>query len=371
MAVFVCARAVRSARFWPLATALWFALVAPAQSQSPSAPKAASPVASDIRGAGATFPAKVYQRWAQRYAEVAGQTVRYQANGSGQGVAQIAARAVDFGASDVALSADELQQRKLVQVPMLVGGIVPVVNLPSVGPNKLLLSGEVLADIMLGAVTQWDDRRIAELNPRVPLPALRIVRVVRADKSGTSEGFARYLSALLPAFKQAVGASTQPAWPGEVSKAEGNDGVVRALKLTEGGIAYVSHDRVLKDGLAAVRLRNAAGRDVAASEAGFRAAIQDSELARSGDDRASLMNSTAPDAWPITLTSFILVDREPADATRATPVLQFVYWCFMHGDELTRGTGFAPLPVRLQARLASRLSEVRAKDGRVPRYAHF
>ncbi|MEY2893791.1 MAG: hypothetical protein RJA98_3699 [Pseudomonadota bacterium] len=332
---------------------------------------ASLPAQAEVRGAGATFPAKVYQRWGLRYAEMTGDVVRYQATGSGQGVSQIVARAVDFGATDVPLSADELQQRKLVQIPMLVGGIVPVVNLPSVGPNKLLLSGEVLADIMLGVITQWDDRRIAEFNPRVPLPALRIVRVVRADKSGSSEGFARYLSALSPSFKQRVVASTLPAWPGEVSKAEGNDGVVRMLKLTEGGIAYVSHDRVLKDGLAAVRLRNAAGREVAASEAGFRAAIQDSELARSGDDRASLMNTSAPEAWPITLTSFILVDREPADAMRATPVLQFVYWCFMHGDELTRGTGFAPLPVRLQARLASRLSEVRAKDGRVPRYASY
>jgi phosphate transport system substrate-binding protein len=256
-------------------------------------------------------------------------------------------------------------------MPMLIGGIVPVVNLPGIVTNRLLLSGDVLADIMAGRIAKWNDARIADLNPGVALPARTIVRIVRQDKSGTTEGYTRYLSDGSADFKKDVGIAQLPNWPGEVTRAEGNDGVVKALKAREGSIAYVSHDRVINDVLAAVRLVNAAGHAVSASEAGFRAAILDSDVARKGDDLASLMNRPSADAWPITLTSFVLIDAEPADSARAGSAMKFLYWCFMHGDELTRGTGFAPLPVHLQARLSSRLMLVKPKDGKTPQYATF
>jgi phosphate transport system substrate-binding protein len=229
----------------------------------------------------------------------------------------------------------------------------------------------VLADIMAGRIAKWNDARITGLNPGLPLPARTIVRIVRMDKSGTTEGYTRYLSEVSSGFKKDVGIGQLPNWPGEVTRAEGNDGVVKALKASEGAIAYVSYDRVVKDELAAVRLKNAANQVVSASETGFRAAILDSDVSRKGDDLASLMNRPSPDVWPITLTSFVLIDAEPSDSKRAGTTMNFLYWCFMHGDELTRGTGFAPLPVKLQARLASRFAQVKPKDGRQPKYATF
>jgi len=330
-----------------------------------------SPANAQVRGAGATFPSKVYDRWAQSFAKQTGQEVLYKGTGSGDGIKQITDRAVDFGGTDSPLTGEELSRRKLIQVPMLIGGIVPVVNVPGIGPNKMLLSAEVLADIMAGRITNWNDARITGLNPGLSLPRRAIVRIVRADKSGTTEGYSRYLSEVSPGFKKDVGVGQLPNWPGEVTRAEGNDGMVKALKATQGAIAYVSYDRVVLDELSAVRLRNAANQAVAASEAGFRAAILDSDVSRKGDDLASLMNRPSPVAWPITLTSFVLFDAEPADSDRASKTMKFIYWCFMHGDELTRGTGFSPLPIHLQARLASRFAQVKPKDGQLPKYETF
>ena len=321
-----------------------------------------------ITGAGASFPSLVYARWAAAYEQARGQVVRYKPTGSGDGLKQITARGVGFGGSDSPLAADELGKRRLVQIPMLVGGIVPVVNLPGVPEGRLQLSGELLAELMLGRVAKWNDGRIAALNPGLALPALPVRRIVRADKSGTTEGFTRYLAAVSPAFAQDLGIQAQPKWPGEVEAAEGNDGMVKALKAATGTIAYVSYDRVQRDKLQAVRLRNAAGQWVSAGETGFRSAIANSELSRKGDDLASLMNRDGADSWPITMTSFVLIDATPARGADATPVMSFLYWCFMHGDDLTRGTGFAPLPVALQSKLAARFAAVKPLDGKLPSY---
>ncbi|MFG6417017.1 phosphate ABC transporter substrate-binding protein PstS [Roseateles sp. DC23W] len=326
--------------------------------------------AQAVQGQGATFPSKVYDAWARAYAKAGGAAVAYKGTGSGDGVKQIGARQVDFGGTDTPLPAAELARQKLVQIPMLVGGIVPVVNLPGVAA-PLQLDGELLAEIFLGRVKVWNDARIAALNPGVGLPVLPIRRLVRAEKSGTTEGFTRYLAGASPRFKAEVGAGQAPNWPAGPMKAEGNDGMVQALRSTPGSIAYVSFDRVLHDKLAAVRLRNAAGRFVTPAESGFRAAILDSQMHRQGDDLATLLDRPGNDAWPITQTSFVLIDAEPATAAKAQGALRFLYWCFMHGDELTRGTGFAPLPVSVQSRLAVRFTQVRSKDGQLPAYQGF
>ncbi|PZP27782.1 MAG: phosphate ABC transporter substrate-binding protein PstS [Roseateles depolymerans] len=331
---------------------------------------AAMAAAAPVLGTGATFPAQVYGSWAQAFAKAGGGQVGYTGTGSGDGIRQISDRQVDFGGTDAPLPAAELARRKLVQIPMLVGGVVPVVQLPGLAA-PLLLDGELLADIFLGRVVRWNDGRIAALNPGVALPALAIRRVVRAERSGTSDGFSRYLAGASARFKAEVAAGQAPAWPGEVLRAEGNDGMVRLLRATPGAIAYVSYDRVLRDRLAAVKLRNRAGRFVAPSEAGFRAAILDSDMHRQGDDQATLLDRPGAEAWPITLTSFVLVDAEPAGAMQAGATLKFLYWCFMHGDELTRGSGFAPLPVSVQSRLAARFTQVRPRDGQLPAYQLF
>lgn len=325
--------------------------------------------AGTIAGAGASFPSLVYGRWAAAYAKTAGgRGVAYKPTGSGDGIRQISARAVQFGGTDSPLSTDELAKRKLIQIPMLVGGIVPVVNLPSVPEGRLQLSGDLLADLMAGRIARWNDARIAALNPGLPLPALAVRRVVRGDKSGTTEGLTRYLSAVSTGFAKEIGINAAPTWPGDVERAEGNDGMTRALKATPGAIAYVSFDRVQRDKLNAVRLRNAAGAWVSAGEAGFRAAIADSDLSRKGDDLASLMDRQGEASWPITMTSFILIDATPPVGEAAVPVMHFLYWCFMHGDDLTRGTGFAPLPIALQSKLAVRFAAVKPQDGLMPPY---
>ena len=326
---------------------------------------------ADVQGAGASFPSKVYGKWIEQYQREGGEAVVYKATGSGDGLKQITARTVAFAGSDTALSPDELAKRQLVQFPMLVGGIVPVVNLPGVGERGVQLDGSTLGRIMAGAVARWDDPRIAELNPGTRLPPLPIRRIVRADKSGTTEGFSRYLALVSPEFKVQVGVSQLPKWPGDVVAAEGNDGMVGALKGTPGAIAYVSFDRVARDALLAVRLRNAAGQFVRPSDAGFRSAIRESELGRTGNDLASLMDRPGAETWPITTATFALVEANPASAGAASPALRFLYWCFLHGDDLTRGTGFAPLPTIVQSRLAARFASVKARDGQALDYVKF
>jgi phosphate transport system substrate-binding protein len=321
-----------------------------------------------VQGAGATFPAKVYARWAQDFAKAQGITLEYKLTGSGDGIKQAIARTVQLAGTDAPLDEKALAQNKLVQIPMLIGGVVPVINLPGLDERNLRLDGPLLADIFAGVVTQWNDSRIAQLNPSAKLPDRKIVRVVRADKSGTTEGFTSYLAKVSEAFNKTVGAHGLPDWPGAVERGKGNDGVSAAVKATTGAIGYVSYDRVISDRLTPVTLRNHEGLWVNASEAGFRSAILQSDVHRRGIDTASLMDMPGRDSWPITLTSFVLIDASPAQADDVQPAMRFVYWCFMHGDTLTQGTGFAPLPLSVQARLAGRLSAVKPRAGRLPVY---
>jgi phosphate transport system substrate-binding protein len=326
---------------------------------------------AEVTGAGASFPSKVYKKWGERYEKDAGVRIVYRPTGSGDGVKQISDRAVQFAGSDTPLPPQELSKRQLIQLPMVVGGIVPVVNLPGISEGELQLDGPTLADIMRGAIERWDDPRIAAQNRGTRMPALPIRRIVRADKSGTSEGLARYLALVSDPFKTEVGVSQLPNWPGAVTRAEGNDGVAQAIKGSVGAISYVSYDRVVHDKLASVRLQNAAGRYVAASETGFRAAIVASELGRSGDDLASLLNRPGVESWPITSATFVLLDAAPKLAAGAAPAMRFLYWCFLHGDELTKGTGFAPLPINVQSRLSARFAAVKAQDGQpVPYFSY-
>lgn len=335
----------------------------------PVGARAAVDGSTDISGAGASFPSRVYARWAEAYGRLHGATLNYRPTGSGDGVRQAIARSVALAGTDSPLAAEELSRNRLVQLPTLVGGVTPVVNLPGVDGGRLRLSGPVLAELMMGRIERWDDPALAALNPGLSLPARRVLRVVRAERSGTTEGFSRYLQQVHAPFAS-VGAGPLPAWPGDPLRAEGNDGVAQRVREQPGSIGYVSADRA-GEGLQAVWLRNREGAWVKASEAGFRAAILASDLHRSGNDRGSLLDQTGPETWPITQASFVLVDAAPARAAQVEPVMQFLYWCLLRGDALFRGTGFAPLPVAVQARLAGRLAQVRPRDGRLPVYQVF
>jgi phosphate transport system substrate-binding protein len=327
--------------------------------------------ATDIKGAGATFPSAVYKSWAAGFEKDRGGRVSYLPTGSGDGVKRIVAREVDFGASDSPLNQAELEKNKLVQFPMAVGGIVPVVNLRGVGPNQLKLDGELLADIMRGAVTHWNDKRISAMNPEVNLPPLGIVRVVRSEKSGTTEAFTRYLSAMSPQWKDQVGHGQLIAWPGAVQAMEGNDGIVKAIRETPGAIGYASYDRVISAKLAGVRLRNRAGQFVVASEEGFKSAVQESDLSKKGDETATLLDQAGPLSWPVTITTYVLIDAQPKTAAGARDALQFLYWAFLRGDALLRNTGLTPLPTSIQARLVPRFQKVRPQDGQALNFYAF
>ena len=332
----------------------------------------AAPALAQVQGAGASFPAKVYERWAQAFEKSAsGTRVSYRPTNSGDGIRQISARAVQFSGTDLPLPPEELARQKLVQLPMVVGGVVPVVHLPGIAAERLKLDGEVLAELMSGRIARWNDARIAALNPGLALPALPVRRIVRADRSGSTEAYTQYLAQVSAGFRAEVGAGAAPKWPGEVQAAEGSDGVVRELKAQPGALGYVSYDRAVQEQLATVQLRNAAGQFVAASEQGFRAAILESDLYRRNDDRASLINRPGSKSWPITLVSFVLVDAQPAAADSAAPALRFLYWCFSNGDRLTRDTGFAPLPTTLQSHLAARFDGIRSRDGKPLSYQVF
>ncbi len=316
---------------------------------------------NEIKGSGATFPALVYSTWAFGYAKEKGVGVNYKPTGSGEGIRSITAREVDFGATDSPLSEVELKKQNLMQFPTLVGGIVPVVNLPGIGEGQLKLTGAALAAIFAGKVKTWNDPSLAALNPALRLPSLKITRVVREDNSGTTEGFASYLASAYPAWQAGVGRKVD--WAGEVSAAKGNDGIGGLVKSTVGAIGYVSLDRVAKMGLTSVSLKNKAGQFVVASESAIAAAASGSDLRK--DLRATLLNSSGADTWPIAEMTYILIDARPKTAAEANRTLRFFYWAFLKGDDIVRGTGFAPLPPMIQARVIRQLGEVEAKDGKL------
>ena len=321
---------------------------------------------ADVTGAGATFPSAVYESWAKQYEKQTGVKVNYQPTGSGDGIKKVSAREIQFGGTDIALTAAELAKSKLIQLPTLVGGIVPVINLEGIHSNELKLTGLVLAEIMVGNIAQWNDKRIADLNPGLLLPGKAIVRIVRADKSGSTEGLTKYLSLVSKSFEAQVGVSAQPKWPNEASlfSAQGNDGLVKTLASKPGSISYVSFDRVLKAGLTAVRLhRGNASNFVAASEEGFKQAVRSSRMQSEGADTASLLNLPNSYAWPITLTTFVLFDATPKRAADSAAALRFLYWTQLAGDRLVQDTGFAPLPLRVQAAFSAKFSKVVPQDG--------
>ncbi len=320
--------------------------------------------AASIRGAGATFPAAIYTSWGQSFTKEKSIPVTYQAVGSGEGVKRIIAREVDFGASDAAVSREEIKRHNLFQFPTVIGGLVPVVGFRPGNSGQLRLTGSVLADIFAGRITEWNDTRIAELNPGIDLPKVAITRIVREDSSGTTEAFTSYLSVVSENWSRSIGSGNTVSWPGTVTKARGNDGVVEAMKVARGAITYVSLDRVARDKLNPVLLENRQGKFVAPSEAGLKAAVKASTMNLTADEYASLLNMPGSTTWPITHATFVIVDRTPKTAASVSQTLSFFYWAFMKGDDIITGTGFAPLPTAMQARIMGRFKEeIKPQDG--------
>jgi phosphate transport system substrate-binding protein len=304
---------------------------------------ATSAHAANISGAGATFPAPVYSKWAESYKGQTGNSLNYQAIGSGGGIKQINAKTVDFGASDKPLKPDDLADAGLVQFPTVIGGVVPVVNLPGFKSGQIKLTGAQIADIFRGVIKKWNDPLLAKTNAGVNLPNLPITVVHRSDGSGTSFLFTSYLSMKAPRWAAQVGANDAVQWPTGIG-GKGNDGVAAFVRQTPGSIGYVEYAYAKQNGLTYTLLQNKAGKFVGPDDKNFAAAAAGAKWASAPGFYLLLLDQPAPEAWPITGATFILVHAKQADATKGREVLKFFDWAYKNGDGAAAQLDYVPLP---------------------------
>jgi phosphate transport system substrate-binding protein len=300
-----------------------------------------------ISGAGATFPAPIYARWAEAYKKETGTSLNYQAIGSGGGIKQIQAGTVDFGASDKPLKPDELDKGGLHQFPTVMGGVVPVMNLPGVQAGQVKLTGPLMAAVFLGEVKNWRDPKIAALNPGVNLPNLPITVVHRSDGSGTSFLFTSYLAAKSPDWAQKVGANDSVQWPTGIG-GKGNDGVAAFVKQTAGAIGYVEYAYASQNKLTTASLQNKDGQFVAPAAEAFAAAAAGADWSKAPGNYLLLIDQAGAQSWPITGATFILVHRQQADAAKGRAVLSFFDWAFKNGDAAAKELNYVPLPAEVK-----------------------
>jgi phosphate transport system substrate-binding protein len=319
--------------------------------------------AAEISGAGATFPAPVYDKWAESYQAETGKRLYYQAIGSGAGVHQVAADIVDFGATDRPLEPDELVNSGFAMFPTVVGGIVPVVNLPGIAPGQLRLPGALLADIFRGAVRNWNDPLIARYNPDVRLPNLPITVVRRADRSGTTFLFTTYLSWKAPRWASDVGAGDEVLWPVGVG-ARFNEGVAAYVRRTPGAIGYVEYAFAKENDLAHALVQNKAGKYVAPGTASFSAAAANANWKAAPGFYLLLLDQPAAEAWPITGASFILVKARQEDAAKGREVLAFFDWAYKNGDAAAAQLDYLPMPAAVKDMVRKSWSKVTGPDGK-------
>jgi phosphate transport system substrate-binding protein len=302
--------------------------------------------AADISGAGATFPYPIYAKWADAYKKRTGVGLNYQSIGSGGGIKQIKAKTVTFGASDMPLKPEDLQAAGLLQFPMVIGGVVPVVNIKGIQGGQLHLDGATVASIYLGDITQWDDPQIKRLNPKLALPSTAIAPVYRSDGSGTNFLFSDYLSKANPKFKSSIGANTSVQWPAGIG-AKGNEGVANMTTQTDGAIGYVEYAYAKQNKMAYALLTNKSGAVVAPSADSFQAAAANADWAHSDGYYLILTDQAGAKSWPITGASFILLYKQPTDATAVNEALKFFAWAYKDGASMAAELDYVPLPAPL------------------------
>jgi phosphate transport system substrate-binding protein len=322
-----------------------------------------SALAANISGAGATFPAPVYAKWAEVYRGKTGVGLNYQAIGSGGGIKQIQARTVAFGATDKPLKSPELTKAGLLQFPTVLGGVTPIVNLPGVAPGKLKLNGPLLADIYLGNVKRWNDPRIAALNPGVRLLPMPITVVHRSDGSGTSFQFTSYLAMKSPAWARKVGANDAVAWPIGLG-GKGNDGVSAFVKQTIGAIGYVEYAYAKQNKAAFVLVQNKAGQYPQPVAANFTAAAAGADWAHAPGNYMLLLDEPGPTSWPITAATFVLVQKKQSDAASGAEVLKFFDWAYRNGDGAAAALDYVPMPAPVKAMVRKQWAGVVGPNGK-------
>ena len=318
-------------------------------------------MAQDVTGAGASFPAPLYSKWAADYNRATGVKINYQSVGSGAGLRQIEAKTVDFGASDAPLKDDELAKKGLVQFPTVIGGVVPVVNIKGIAPGQLKLNGQVLGDIFLGKITKWTDPAIKALNPTLPLPDAAISPVRRADGSGTSFIFTNYLSKVNPEWKTKVGEGTAVNWPVGAG-GKGNEGVAAFVGRLPNSIGYVEYAYVKQNKMTFAQMRNAAGTFVSPDDAAFKAAAAGADWAKSFYQ--ILTEQSGKDAWPITGATFILMHKVQDKPAQATSSLKFFDWAYKNGDKTADDLDYVPMPANVKAIIEKAWGEFKDASGK-------
>src|ERR1700688_535089 len=306
--------------------------------------------AADISGAGASFPYPIYAKWADAYKKLTGVGLNYQSIGSGGGIKQIKAKTVIFGASDMPLKPDDLKASGLVQFPMIIGGVVPVVNIQGIQGGQLHLDGTTIASIYMGDITQWNDPKIKILNPKLTLPNTAIAPVYRSDGSGTNFLFSDYLSKANPKFLSSIGANASVQWPTGIG-AKGNEGVANMTTQTDGAIGYVEYAYAKQNKMAYTLLTNKAGVAVAPSAESFQAATATADWVHADSYYLILTDQAGAKSWPITGASFILAYKQPDDPAPVNEALKFFAWAYKDGASMAAELDYVPLPAALIAQV--------------------
>jgi phosphate transport system substrate-binding protein len=322
---------------------------------------AAAAHAQDVTGAGATFPAPIYAKWADAYSKATSSKVNYQSVGSGAGIRQIKAKTVDFGASDMPLKDDELAKDGMVQFPMVIGGVVPVINVKGISAGQMQLTGAVLAEIYLGKITVWNDPAIRALNPSLALPEAKIAPVRRADGSGTSFLFTNYLSKVSPEWKTKVGEGTAVNWPVGAG-GKGNEGVSSYVMRLPNSIGYVEYAYAKQNKMAHVQMKNRDGVFVHPSDANFKAAAAGAEWSKSFYQ--VLTDQVGKDTWPISGATYILMYKAPEKAAQAAAALKFFDWAFVNGDKMADDLDYVPLPPAVKDLVRKQWGEIKDSSGK-------
>ena len=299
--------------------------------------------ASEVTGAGATFPYPIYAKWADAYKKATGNTVNYQSIGSGGGIKQIKAKTVDFGASDMPLKPEDLDADGLMQFPAVIGGVVPVINLDGVNPGQLKMTGDVLAKIYMGSITKWNAAEIAAINPGVKLPADDITVVYRSDGSGTTFIWTDYLSKVSAEFKEKVSSGTAVKWPVGLG-GKGNEGVAANVQRLKGSIGYVEYAYVKRNKMNYTLVKNRDGQFAQPDDANFKAAASGADWAKTPGMGVILTNQAGKDTWPISGATFILVHKVPANPANTKEVIKFFEWAFANGGAMATELEYVPLP---------------------------
>ena len=318
-------------------------------------------LATDVTGAGASFPAPLYAKWASMYATSTGTHINYQSVGSGAGIKQIKAKTVDFGASDMPLNDEDLSKEGLIQFPTVIGGVVPVVNIKGIQAGQLKLTGEVLGNIYLGKVTKWNDASILALNPGLALPDAAIAPVRRADGSGTSFIFTNYLSKVNAEWKSKVGEGASVNWPAGAG-GKGNEGVSSYVERLPNSIGYVEYAYAKQNKMAYVSLKNAAGNYVEPTDDSFKAAASSAEWSKSFYQ--VLTNQPERGAWPLTGATFILLHKKQDKPAEGTTVLKFFDWVYVNGDKSAAELDYVSLPASVKDLVRKQWAQVTDGEGK-------